>query len=150
MIKYAKNEDVLTDADWEQLVRHLIQNIAQRATRNRGSTVTVARATNLSLSAIAQMKGTGKAGPVSFIRVAMHLAGLTDKQAKYILQNPSFILKNLGPSSELENLFNEIRQYYSDNELAAWLKLLKSKHQVEKELGITVKASVSKKQKRKK
>lgn len=144
MAKTGKDEDKLTDAEWDHLVRNLIQMVAQLATRNHGAAAGVARATNLSKSAIAQMKRTGKASPVSFIRVAAHLAGLTDKQAKVLLENPGSILKNLEPSSDIESLFSEVRKYYSDNELAAWLKLLKSKHQVESDLGITVKASISK------
>lgn len=144
MAKHPKTEEKLTDAEWDQLVRNLIQTVAQLATRNHGAATNVARAANLSKSAIAQMKRTGKASTVSFIRVAAHLAGLSDKQAKSLLENPGSVLKNLEPASEIETLFNEIRKYYSDNELAAWLKLLKSKHQVEADLGISVKASLSK------
>ncbi len=144
MAKHPKTEEKLTDAEWDQLVRNLIQTVAQLATRNHGAAANVARSANLSKSAIAQMKRTGKASTVSFIRVAAHLAGLSDKQTKGLLENPGSVLKNLEPASEIETLFNEIRKYYSDNELAAWLKLLKSKHQVEADLGISVKASLSK------
>jgi hypothetical protein len=144
MAKSGRDDEKLTDAEWDHLVRSLIQTVAQLATRNHGSATSVARAANLSKSSIAQMKKTGKASPVSFIRVAAHLAGLNDRQAKALLENPSSVLKNLEPASEVETLFNEIRKYYSDNELAAWLKLLRSKHKVESELGITVNASVNK------
>jgi len=147
MAKTVKEEDKLSDVEWDQLVRTLIQTVAQLATRNHGAAASVARATNLSKSAIAQMKRSGKASPVSFLRVAAHLAGLTDKQAKALLENPGSVLKNLEPASEIETLFSEVRKYYTDNELAAWLKLLKSKHQVEADLGITVKASVNKSKK---
>lgn len=141
MAKPLKEDQKLSDTEWDLLVRNLIQKVAQLATRNRGASTDVAIATNLSKSAIAQMKRTGKASPVSFIRVAVYLAGLNDKQAKDLLENPTSVLENLKPSSEIETLFNEIRGYYSDNELVAWLKLLRSKHKVESELGITVKAA---------
>lgn len=144
MAKHTKIDEQLTDAEWNQLVRHFIQTVAQQATRNHGAAAQVASATNLSKSAITQMKRTGKASLVSFIRVAAYLANLTDRQTKSLLENPASILKNLEPASEIETLFSEIRGYYSDNELAAWLKLLKSKHQVESDLGITVKAAISK------
>jgi hypothetical protein len=147
MARTVKEDEKLSDAEWDQLVRSLIQTVAQLATRNHGAAASVARAANLSKSAIAQMKRTGKASPVSFIRVAIHLAGLTDKQAKALLENPGSVLKNLEPASEIETLFNDVRKYYTDNELAAWLKLLKSKHQVESDLGITVKAAITKNKK---
>lgn len=140
----AKNEGILSDEEWDRLVRQLIQTVAQLATRNHGALTKVARATNLSKSAIAQMKTTGKASPVSFIRVAANLAGLTDTQARTLLSNPTSILKNLEPISDVETLFSEVRALYDDNELAAWLKLLRSKNQVETDLGISVKASMKK------
>lgn len=143
-VNYMKTKTKLTDAEWEHLVRELVKTVAQQATRNRGAAASVARSTNLSKSAIAQMKRSGKAGIVSFIRVAIHLAGINDQDAKGLIQNPASILSNLEPSSEIDSLFREIRGYYSDNELAAWLKLLRSKHQVEENLGVTVKASLRK------
>lgn len=134
----------LTDGEWEILVRNLIQTVAQLATRNPGAAAKLARSTNLSKSAITQMKRTGKASTVSFIRVAAFLAGLADEQAKGLLENPAAILKNLDPASDVDKLFNEVRVFYSDNELAAWLILLKSKHKVESDLGISLNAHVIK------
>ncbi len=144
MVKHGKDNNKLTNTEWNSLVRTFIQTVAKLATRNPGEATALSRATDLSLSAITQMKNTGKASPVSFIRVAAFLAGLTDQQTKNLLENPGSILKNLEPTSEIETLFNEVRAYYNDNELAAWLKLLKSKHLVESQLGITVSAQVQK------
>lgn len=148
MAKLAKDQRVLTDAEWDQLIRGLIRTVAQLATRNRGTLTKVAQATNLSKASIANMRKTGKASVVSFIRVAAYFAGLGDSEAKELLENPGSILKNLEPASEIESLFNEVRRVYADNELGAWLKLLKSKHQVESDLGISVKAAVKKRPKR--
>lgn len=148
MAKLGKDQKALTDAEWDQLVRGLIRTVAQLATRNRGTLTKVAQATNLSKASIANMRKTGKASVISFIRVAAYFAGLADDDAKDLLENPSSILKNLEPASEIESLFSEVRKVYTDNELAAWLKLLKSKHQVESELGITVKAALRKRSKR--
>lgn len=78
----------------------------------------------------------------SFMRVAACLAGLTDSQASDLLANPTSVLKNLEPASEIEALFNEVKGLYSDNELAAWLKLLRPKHQVASDIGISLKASI--------
>jgi len=150
MAKHLKENDKLTDVEWESLVRSFIQTIAQLATRNPGAAAKLARAANLSKSSIAQMKSTGKASPVSFIRVASFLAGLSDKQAKDLLENPGSILKNLEPESEVQVLFNDVRKYYADNELAAWLKLLRDKHRVETNLGISVTAKVTRSKARKK
>ena len=144
MAKGVKDHSALTDAEWDQLVRGLIRTVAQLATRNRGTVTKLAHATNLSKASIANMRKTGKASIVSFVRVAAFFAGLNDREAKALLENPGSILKNLEPASDIETLFDDVRKLYSDNELAAWLKLLKSKHTVESDLGITVKASVRK------
>lgn len=144
MARHSKTDDKLTDAEWNQAVRNLIQAVAQVATKKRGSIAQVAKAANISESAIKQMKATGKASTVTLIRVAAHLAGLTDKQAANLIENPESLLKQVEPVSELENLFNQMRRQYSDNELAAWFKLLHSKNVVEEHLGISVSASLGK------
>lgn len=149
MAKHLKSDEKLSRSEWERLARDLVQTIANRATKNQGAAAALARATDMSQSSIAQMKRTGKASIPSFLRVAAYLAGLTDREVRELLVNPVSILKNLEPASEIESLFNEIRGFYSDNELAAWLKLLRSKHQVEENLGITVKASDGKPKRKK-
>lgn len=145
MAKHGKDLEKLTDEEWENLVRSFIQTIARLATRNPGAATKLAKATNLSKSAVAQMKNSGKASTTSFIRVASHLAGLDDQKTKDLLDNPGAILKNLEPMDEVLELFYSVREYYSDNELLAWLKLLHSKGKVENDLGISIKASLSKK-----
>lgn len=74
------------------------------------------------------------------------LAGISDAQAKNILENPESLVKNLesGPASPVDNMFLELRNLYSENELAAWLKLLISKRTVEQNIGISIKASLKK------
>jgi hypothetical protein len=135
---------MLSDAQWDELVREFLKKLAQTATRNRGSATHVARALNKSMSAVTEMKSSGKGSVVSWVRLAKHLTGMSDVEAQRLLEDPSAILRSLEQPSEIESLFSEVRRHYTDLELAAWLKLLLAKSKVEADLGIQVRATLQK------
>ncbi|MGE0527389.1 MAG: hypothetical protein AB7P49_10030, partial [Bdellovibrionales bacterium] len=54
------------------------------------------------------------------------------------------MIQNLESPSALDKLVFELKNLYSENELAAWFRLLISKRVVEKDLGIEVKARMKK------
>ena len=71
-------------------------------------------------------------------RMFFHKAGLSDQEAKKILENPKIILSNI------DLLVEELKDLYQPNELSAWLRLLIDKKTIEGNLSITVKASLKK------
>lgn len=145
MAKPTKNEFKLQDEEWDTLVRQFLRKMAQTATRNRGAATTLSKAINKSKSAVVDMKTEGTGSVVSWVRMAMHVAGISDAEAKEMLQDPAILMRNrIEMPSQLESLIHELRRHYDENELAAWMTLLLSKRQVEDDLGVTLKAALKK------
>lgn|SRR5665647_571654 len=143
----------LTSKEWEEYVKKFWQEVIRSLTRERGEATKLAKALCLQRATISDIR-TGRSSGSSTVNLRMlfMLAGIPDYDAKKILENPQLLVKNLesGLTSQVDNLFFELKNLYSENELAAWLKLLISKRNVEKNIGVSLKASLKNKSPKKK
>lgn len=122
-------------------------------TRNRGDATKVAKVLGLQRATISDIRTGRSSGSATVnLRMLFMLAGISDSEARKILENPQLLLKDIesGPASQIDNLFLELKNLYSENELAAWLKLLISKRNVEIDLGVSLKATLKAKSGKKK
>ena len=135
----------MTPEEWEDLVRNFCKEITRSVTRKRGDVVRVAKLLGLKQQSISDMR-TGRITGSSVVNVRLFFlkAGIPDHEARKFLEHPQAMIQNLETPSPLDKLVFELKNLYSDNELAAWFKLLISKRKVEKDLGIEVKARVKK------
>lgn len=135
----------LTPDEWEELVRNFCKEIARSVTRQRGEPRKIAKLLGLKPSSISDIRTGRNIGSVVVnLRLFFLKAGIPDHEAKRFLEHPQVIIQNLETPSALDKLVFELKNLYSENELAAWFKLLISKRTVEKDLGIEVKARVKK------
>ena len=74
-----------------------------------------------------------------------HHAGLSPEEISSLFTNFPSLLKEVKPLSELDLLFEELKKNYTKNEIAAWLKLLISKKEIEDFIGVNIKVSSKKK-----
>lgn len=139
------NHKPMTPEEWEELVRNFCKEITRSVTRNRGDTGRIAKLLDLNQSTVSDLR-TGRitGSAVVNIRLFFLKAGIPDHEAKKFLEHPQMMIQNLETPSALDKLVFELKNLYSENELAAWFKLLISKRVVEKNLGIEVKARVKK------
>lgn len=131
----------MTPEEWEDLVRSFCKEITRSVTRKRGDVGRIAKLLGLKQQSISDMRSgriTGSA--VINIRLFFLKAGIPDSEARKFLEHPQVMIQNLETPSALDKLVFELKNLYSENELAAWFKLLISKRVVEKDLGIEVKA----------
>lgn len=129
--------------DWEEYVKNFVKEAMKALTRERGNASSVANALGLTRASVSDIKTGRSLGSTTVnIRMLFMLAGISDEEAKKILQSPELLVRNLESKkmSELDTLYYELKSQYSENELAAWMKLLKSKRSVEDHLGIVIKA----------
>lgn len=139
------NQKQMTPEEWEELVRNFCKEIVRSVTRKRGDTSRVAKLLGLKQQTISDMRtGRISGSAVVNIRLFFLKAGIPDHEAKKYLENPVVITKNLESPTPLDKLVNDLKNLYSDSELAAWFTLLISKRHVEKNLGIEIKARVKK------
>ncbi|MCK4997871.1 hypothetical protein KAS08_06240 [Candidatus Pacearchaeota archaeon] len=82
------------------------------------------------------MKTMAKGSTVSWIRLLFCKAGIGDLQAKEIIENFDSILLNLSPPSQLDKLFERLKEQYTEQEIAAFFRVLISKSTVEEFLGL--------------
>lgn len=135
----------MTSEEWEDLVRNFCKEITRSVTRNRGDVGRIAKLLSLKQQSISDMRSGRITGSVVVnIRLFFLKAGIPDHEAKKFLENPQMMIQNLETPSAVDKLVFELKNLYSENELAAWFKLLISKRVVEKDLGIEVKARVKK------
>lgn len=131
----------LSSKEWEDLVRSFCKEITRSVTRKRGDVGRIAKLLGLKQQSISDMRSGRITGSVVVnIRLFFHKAGIPDQEAKRFLEHPQLMIQNLESPSALDKLVFELKNLYSENELAAWFKLLISKRVVEKDLGIEVKA----------
>lgn len=135
----------LTPEEWEDLVRNFCKEIARSVTRKRGETRRIAKLLGLRPSSISDIRTGRITGSVVVnVRLFFIKAGIPDNEAKKFLEHPQAMIQGLETPSAVDKLVFELKNLYSENELAAWFKLLISKRVVEKDLGIEVKARVKK------
>lgn len=126
----------LSDTEWNKLVNEGLKKLAVSTTKKRGDAAKLAKVLNKSRSSIVQMKTMAKGSTVSWIRLLLHKAGLNDSQAKEIIENFDSILSSVSPPSQLDKLFERLKELYSEQEIAALLRILISKSTVEEFLGL--------------
>lgn len=139
-----KNNDKLTSEQWEELVRGFLKKLLFSITKNRGDSVLLAKAIDKSMSFLAEMKSSGAGTVVTWIRVMAYKAGLSDKKAQQLLENPVRIFRNIEPPSLIEELFAKVKARYSEDEIIGWLKLLLTKFEIEDKLGLTIRVASKK------
>lgn len=139
------NQKTLTPEEWEDLVRNFCKEIARSVTRERGEARRIAKLLGLTPSSLSDIRTGRITGSVVInVRLFFMKAGIPDHDAKKFLEHPQAMIQSLETPSAVDKLVFELKNLYSENELAAWLKLLISKRVVEKDLGIEVKARVKK------
>ncbi len=127
--------------EWEELVRGFCTELTRSLTRKHGDVRHIANLLGLEPGTISDMRKGRSTGSVTVVlRLFFLKAGIKDSDAKKFLDNPQLLIKNLETPDQNDKLFQELKNLYSENETAAWLKLLISKRTVEKSLGIEVKA----------
>lgn len=135
----------MTPEDWEELVRSFCKEITRSVTRKRGDVGRIAKLLGLKQQSISDLRSGRITGSVVVnIRLFFLKAGIPDHEARKFLEHPQMVIQNLETPSPLDKLVFELKNLYSENELAAWFKLLISKRTVEKDLGIEVKARMKK------
>ena len=136
----------LSSEEWEALVRNFCKEITRSVTRKRGETQRIAQLLGITPSSLSDMRAGRITGSVVVnLRLFFLKSGVPDQEAKRFLEHPQAMIQNLETPSALDKMVVELKNLYSENELAAWFKLLISKRVVEKDLGIEVKARVKKK-----
>ena len=135
-------KDKLTKEEWKTLVNYFLSERAKSATRGQGGAQKVATSLRVSKQRISSMKSRQAFGDkVGWARMLFYEAGVSDSEARKILQNPhTAIKKAVHFPSPLDEMFEKLKNLYSENELAGWLRLLISKGKVEKDLGVSVRA----------
>ncbi len=139
------SQKMMTPDEWEDLVRAFCKEITRSVTRNRGDVGRIAKMLGLKQQSISDMRSGRITGSVVVnVRLFFLKAGIPDHEARKFLEHPQIVIQSLETPSALDKLVFELKNLYSDSELAAWFKLLISKRRVEKDLGIEVKARVKK------
>jgi len=131
----------LTEKEWDQLIREMFKNLARNVLPERGDNPKAAKALGLSISAIEQMKSSGKGSPKSWVRLMAHGANLGPEEIHSFFTNFPGLLKDIKPLSEVDQLFEKLKASYDSQEIAALLQLLLAKKEVEDFLGLKIKVS---------
>ena len=132
----------LTKEEWKTLVNYFLSEVAKSATRGKGGAQKAATSLGVSKQRISDMKSRQAFGDkVGWTRMLLYKLEVPDSEAIRILQNPHTVTKKkIGSLSPLEEMFEMLRNLYSENELAGWFKLLISKRKVEKDLKVSLRA----------
>ena len=129
----------LTEAQWTSLTNHFLSEIAKSSTHNWGDVQKVANRLKMTKQRISGMRSPKAVGDkVSWVRMLFYKAGISDSEAKKILQNPYIVIKEIGSPSFADEMFGKLKSLYSENELVGYLKLLLAKRQIEKDLEISI------------
>ena len=139
------NKKTLTEKEWDKLVKDLLKSFVHSVLPNWGDNPKAAKALNMSLSAIEQMKSIGRGSPKTWIKLAAYQAGLSPNEIKSFFSELPTFLKVAKTFSEMDHLFEEIKKKYESQEVVALLQLLLAKREIEESLGINVKVSKKKK-----
>ncbi len=135
-------KDKLTEAEWKKLCNHFLSELAKSATRGRGGVQKAADAIGVRKQRISSMRSDEAIGDkVSWIRMLFYYAGLSDTEAKKILENPNIVIKGVDTPSPIDEMVESLKNTYTENELAGWFKILLSKRKIEKDLKVSLKAS---------
>ena len=117
----------------------------------RGGAQALASAVGLSKQQISSIRqGRSVGSVIGNTRMFFYKAGLTDQEAKEILENSKAIISNIEKPDSIDLLVTELKGLYEPNELSAWLRLLIDKKTVEKNLSVTIKVSLKKSKGKKK
>ena len=129
----------LTELEWKQLTNSFLSEIAKSATRNWGGVQKVADKLKMPKQSISGMRSPKAIGnKVSWTRMLFYKAGISDTEAKKILQNPHIVIKEIESPSFVDEIFGKLKNLYSENELVGYLKLLLAKRQIEKDLEVSI------------
>lgn len=139
----------LTDKEWNDFVKEMLKTFATGALSGHGDNAKAAKALGLSVSAVEQMKSSGKGSPKSWIKLAAYKANLSPDEIRSFFKNIPGILKQIKPMSEVDGLFEEFKKSYSNQEIAALLQLMIAKREVEDFVGVNIKVSKKKTAKKK-
>lgn len=131
----------LSKSQWSTLIRDALKNLAQSATVERGSIERAAEALHLSRVAIEKMKSDGMGSVESWIKLVAFKAQLSETEVRRLLMNPSLLVKGVGNADPLDGLFAQVKREIPTQELAAWLRLLLAKKQVEEHVGVQIKVT---------
>ena len=131
----------LSEAEWKQLCNHFLSELAKSATRGRGAVQKAANAIGVRKQRISGMRSNDAIGDkVSWMRMIFYKTGLSDQEAKKILSSPNVVIKGIDSPSVTDEMYESLKNIYSENELAGWFKILLSKRKIEKDLQVSVRA----------
>jgi hypothetical protein len=140
-----KSDQRIGDKEWNSFVKDLLKSLASSALPRRGDNIKAAQALGVHKSTIEQMKSQGKGSLVTWFKLAAYHGKLSPSEIRSFFKNYPTLLKGLGPISEVDSLFESVKKKYSTQELAAWLKLLTSKSEVEDLVGVNLRAALKSK-----
>ena len=134
-------KDKLSEPEWTRLCNHFLSELAKSATRGHGAVQKAADAIGVRKQRISGMRSNNAIGnKVSWIRMIFYKTGLPDKEAKKILSNPNIVIKSIDSPSVTDEMYESLKNLYSENELVGWFKILLSKRKIEKNLKISLRA----------
>lgn len=129
----------------ERTIRSALSAYAKSVLKPRGSIKEFADKLELSKSSIEKMSLHGQGSVVSWLQFFKEAEGIEDSQFKAIIDNFPKALSQADNTHKmiLDKLFDDLKNEYTANELAAWMKLLLSKSKIEKKFGVKVKADLA-------
>lgn len=121
------------------LIRESLKTFAQMALSKRGDNLRASETLKISKSTIEQMKSSGKGSVTTWIKLFTLYANISPAELENFLTCLPTLIKDLKPESKLDNLFEQVKSKYTEQEVASMLKLFLSKKEVESFLGVDVK-----------
>ena len=134
----------LTESEWDSYIRDMLKSFAQSALPERGDNIRASKALKLSISAIEQMKSSGKGSIKSWFKLVAYYTNMSTEDMQDFLVKTPTLLQSVGPSSELDQLFEKVKKEFDTQEIAALLQLLLAKRKIEKVAGVKIKVSRNK------
>ena len=134
-------KDMLSENEWKQLCNHFLSELAKSATRGHGSVQRAANAIGVRKQRISGMRSDNAVGDkVSWIRMLFYKVGLSDKEAQRFLSNPNVVIKSIDAHPVTDEMYESLKNLYSENELSGWFKILLNKRKIETDFKISLKA----------
>lgn len=133
----------------DKIIRESLKQFAKIAVRERGEIDRAAAALGLSRSAVEKMRLSGRGSVDAWIKLLAFRAGIEDEDFPTFITACQRAFGRIKPVDPIDTIIDELRSAYSASELAAWAKLLLAKKRIEDELGISIRASIRSKSKKK-
>jgi len=134
-VKKTKSKKDLTNTKIDAEIREFLKHLAETVIPTRSKTKSdVSKALGLSSSAVEQMRIYGHGSIVSWLKLVMYKYNLSTDQVQKFFEDYKAIVTNANPVQEVDKLYQEAKNHFSDEDLFVWLRLLLAKQQIEDDL----------------